>query len=240
MTMTSAASSSRCSVEQAVQRVGAELLLALDEDDHADRQVVAEGAQRGDVRHDAGLVVGGAAAVEPAVALGGLERARSPTGRGRRSAARRGGRRAGRSARRAGPACGRSRRAGRRRSDDPVRRRPAAAQQFGDGVGGALDVASGRIRRRRCRGCGRGVPGRRGRRACPRATAARSSASVIVLVMTAIVCALVAGSGASALTGGPPIPRYAPARPLLRPRRRGRWHRHRGGAAVRRAGRWSC
>ena len=36
------------------------------------------GAQRGEVGHDAGLVVGGAAAVEPAVALGRLERRAVP------------------------------------------------------------------------------------------------------------------------------------------------------------------
>ena len=47
--------------------------------------------------HDARLVVGGAAAVEAPVALGGLERRRSSTGRRRRWAGRRGGRRAARS-----------------------------------------------------------------------------------------------------------------------------------------------
>jgi hypothetical protein len=36
------------------------------------------GADRGDVREDPGLVVGGAAAVEAAVALGRLERRRGP------------------------------------------------------------------------------------------------------------------------------------------------------------------
>ena len=65
-------------LEDRRQRVGADLLLALDEDRHADRQRPVVRAQRGDVGHDAGLVVGGAAAVEAAVALGRLERRAVP------------------------------------------------------------------------------------------------------------------------------------------------------------------
>ncbi len=68
-------------LQQARQRLRAELLLALDEDDHAHRQVVTEGAQGSDVRHDAGLVVGGAAAEQPPVAFGGLKRVGEPDGR---------------------------------------------------------------------------------------------------------------------------------------------------------------
>ncbi len=78
MTMTSAASRSRCAASSAAQRRRAGLLLALDEDRDAHRRVAAERADRRQMRCDAGLVVGGAAAVEPAVALGRLERRRVP------------------------------------------------------------------------------------------------------------------------------------------------------------------
>ena len=54
------------------------LLLALDEQRDADRRAAVEGAQHGEVGHDAGLVVGGAAGVEAAVPLGGLERGAGP------------------------------------------------------------------------------------------------------------------------------------------------------------------
>ena len=47
---------------------------------HVDRQVVAEDPQRGQVRRDAGLVVGRAAAVEAVAALGRLEGRRVPVG----------------------------------------------------------------------------------------------------------------------------------------------------------------
>ena len=61
------------------------LLLALDEQGHADAERVAEhlgdGRDRADVRHDARLVVGGAAAVQPAVAFVGDERLGLPQGR---------------------------------------------------------------------------------------------------------------------------------------------------------------
>ena len=83
------------------------LLLALDEQRDADRRAAAEGPQDGEVGHDARLVVGGAAGVEAAVALGRLERAATSTARRRRWAGRRGGRRAARSGRRAGRASGR-------------------------------------------------------------------------------------------------------------------------------------
>ena len=66
--------------QQVGQGVGADLLLALDEHRHADAEVVAERADRGQVGHDPGLVVGGAAAEEPAVALGRLEGRRVPLG----------------------------------------------------------------------------------------------------------------------------------------------------------------
>ena len=56
----------------------AALLLALDEDLDADGAVLAEGEERAGVHDDAALVVGGAAAVEAAVALGGLERRARP------------------------------------------------------------------------------------------------------------------------------------------------------------------
>src|SRR5262249_43733451 len=64
--------------QQGLQRVGAILLLALDEDDDADRQRVTERPQSGDVCHNSGLVVGGAAPVEPAVALDRHERVAQP------------------------------------------------------------------------------------------------------------------------------------------------------------------
>ena len=61
----------------------ARLLLALDEDGHADavgRELLADQPQRGHVRHDAGLVVGGSPAVEASVALDGLEGIARPVG----------------------------------------------------------------------------------------------------------------------------------------------------------------
>ena len=64
--------------EQVGEGVGADLLLALDEHGDPDVEVVAEGADRGEVGHDAGLVVGSAAGVEAAVALGRLERSGVP------------------------------------------------------------------------------------------------------------------------------------------------------------------
>ena len=66
--------------EQRREGVGADLLLALDEHRDADGQVVAEDPERAEVGGDAGLVVGGAAGVEPAVALGRLERRGVPVG----------------------------------------------------------------------------------------------------------------------------------------------------------------
>ena len=67
-------------LQQRGQGLGADLLLALDEEDDVDRQVVAEDPQRGQVGGDAGLVVGRAAAVEPVAALGRLERRAVPVG----------------------------------------------------------------------------------------------------------------------------------------------------------------
>ena len=81
ITITSARSSSWCSFSSAGQRVGADLLLALDEEHDVDRQVVAVRPERSEVGDDPGLVVGGAAAVEPAVPLGRLERRRVPVDR---------------------------------------------------------------------------------------------------------------------------------------------------------------
>ena len=66
--------------QQRGQGVGADLLLALDEHRDADRQVVAVHPQGAEVGRDAGLVVGGAAGVEAAVALGRLERRGVPLG----------------------------------------------------------------------------------------------------------------------------------------------------------------
>jgi hypothetical protein len=64
--------------QQGREAVGADLLLALDEHHHVDRQVVAVRADRAQVGDDAGLVVGRPARVETAavggVALGRLER----------------------------------------------------------------------------------------------------------------------------------------------------------------------
>ena len=80
ITMTSASRRSLVLLEQLEQGVGADLLLALDEHGHADGEVVAERAERAEVGDDAGLVVGRAAAVEAAVALGRLERRAVPVG----------------------------------------------------------------------------------------------------------------------------------------------------------------
>ena len=122
-------------LQQCRQRLGADLLLALDEEDDVDRQVVAEDPQRGEVGGDAGLVVGGAAAVEAVAPLGRLERRRSPSRRGRSRAGRRGGRTAARSARHPVPSCARSPPGRRRRRwrcascspRPPARRRTASA-----------------------------------------------------------------------------------------------------------------
>ena len=64
--------------QQLGQGVRADLLLALDEQGDAHGQVVAEDADGAEVRGDAGLVVGGAAGVEPSVALHRLEWGRMP------------------------------------------------------------------------------------------------------------------------------------------------------------------
>ena len=66
--------------QQRDERVGADLLLALDEHHEADRQVVAERPRRGQVGGDSGLVVGGTATVEAAAALGRLPRRGVPVG----------------------------------------------------------------------------------------------------------------------------------------------------------------
>ena len=69
--------------EEGHERVGADLLLALDEDGQVHGQVVAEHAGGAQVGHDAGLVVGRAAAVErarPVGALGRLEGRGVPLG----------------------------------------------------------------------------------------------------------------------------------------------------------------
>ena len=93
-------------------------------------------ADRGQVGSDAGLVVGGAAAEQPTVALGRLERLGLPVGAVARRAGRRGGRRAAPSARRPAPACGRSPTAGRpaprpvgRRSPRPRTGRPSPSAE---------------------------------------------------------------------------------------------------------------
>jgi hypothetical protein len=118
---------------------GPPLLLAFHEDHHAHRQLVAESAQRRDVRHDAGLVIGGAPPVQAAVALDGLERPADPLGlvadrlhvvvrveqHGRR-------------ARRRGAATDHRRLA--TRPHDLHVRQPGPAQQFRDGFGTAAHV----------------------------------------------------------------------------------------------------
>ena len=98
------------------------------------------GAQHGEVGHDAGLVVGGAAAVEAAGALGGLER----RGRPQLVAAGRldvvvGVEQHGRRAGRGGPV-GDDRRGAAVRRDDPDVGPPAPAGQRGDGLGAAPRV----------------------------------------------------------------------------------------------------
>jgi hypothetical protein len=140
ITITSQASASRCSRRNAGQRGRAGLLLALDEQRDPDRRAAVERAQRGEVGHDARLVVGGAARVEATVALGGLERRRRPqlvaAGRldvvvGVEQHGRRGGRR--------GPAGQDGGRAvvGRQYRDVG---RAGPARQLGDGLGAAVGV----------------------------------------------------------------------------------------------------
>ena len=65
-------------VQQRGEGGGARLLLALDEQRDPDRRPALVGAQHREVGHHAGLVVGGAAAVEAPVALGRLERRGGP------------------------------------------------------------------------------------------------------------------------------------------------------------------
>ena len=69
-------------LQERAERRGAGFLLALEEEGHAEAQIVAQhpghGRVGGDVGQDPGLVVGGAAAVEPAVAFDGGERLRFP------------------------------------------------------------------------------------------------------------------------------------------------------------------
>ncbi len=124
------------------QRLGADLLLALDEHRDADGQVVAEAraARRGGRR------------CRPCRrrrrGRRGGHRARwartagSPSRRGRSRAARRGGRRAARWARPPAPACARSPPAARRRRCTMSTRVEALrAEQARDGLGAALDLA---------------------------------------------------------------------------------------------------
>ena len=123
---TSAASASRCASRNGPSVGRADLLLALDQHLHVARQR-ALGAQPRphgrDVRDRARLVVGGAAAEQPAVALARLERVARPPVDVARAAARRGARRAAPSARR------RPRRSTRRRRTGDRRRRRAAARR---------------------------------------------------------------------------------------------------------------
>ena len=67
-------------VEQLDEGVGADLLLALDEHHQVDRQLVAEDPDRAEVGGDAGLVVGGAAAVEAVTRARWLPRRGVPVG----------------------------------------------------------------------------------------------------------------------------------------------------------------
>ena len=138
-TMASARSFSPCRSQDRREAVGADLLLALDEDRDTDRQLATVRTQRRDVGHDAGLVVGDAPGVDPAVPLGRLERPGCPSRRRRRAAGRRGGRRAGTVGAPGGPV------------DVPDDGRAAAladdldgetlgAQQLGHGRGAGLDV----------------------------------------------------------------------------------------------------
>ena len=102
-------------------------------------------AQRGEVHHDAGLVVDDAAPVQAAVAaLRRLERRGAPVGLAARAAARRGARRGARSARRV-------RRAATRRPHKGGRRPRAASRRAR-----ARSAAAARPRPRRCarRSCG--------------------------------------------------------------------------------------
>src|SRR5690349_12363897 len=68
--------------EELCERARARLLLALDEERDAEVEVLAHGLlecpEGADVRHDAGLVVGRPAAVQPAAPHGRLERRRLP------------------------------------------------------------------------------------------------------------------------------------------------------------------
>ncbi len=190
-TMTSAARCSRCSRREVRNEREPKLLLALDEQHDADVQVVAElrvhGTEGRDVRHHAGLVVRGAAAVQPVAAQGRLERRRLPRARRRPAAARRGARRASRSACRsarahgedrglaeldasAAPSGGRVALDGGAHDADLVED-PGRAHQVRHGLRAALHVRRVEGRPVTPRGCGRGRTGRRSSSAVRRARA---------------------------------------------------------------------
>ena len=123
-----------CTCPGTAQVLGADLLLALDDELHVAGEPAAATSgrgHRGDVGHAPALVVGGAAAVEPAAALRGLEGRASSTSPGGPGAGRRDGRRGGSWARPAGAASPRRRRGGRRGSRGPRRspRRPRAGRR---------------------------------------------------------------------------------------------------------------
>ena len=99
ITMTSAARRSRVLLQERLEVERADLFLAFDEDLHADRRSGAVGPNRSEVDGDAGLVVCGAAAVQPAVAFGRARRPVLSRCRPGPGAARRGGHRAGPSVR---------------------------------------------------------------------------------------------------------------------------------------------
>src|SRR2546425_2780803 len=144
-------------LEEAAQVPRVDLLLALDDELHVERerpghpQVRADG---GHVGHDPALVVGGAPAVETAVALGGLEGGREPLLRAA------GGHHVVMpvEARPAGLASPRTRRDARRGS--PAPRRAPRPRRGAPSPPPARSGAppQGENWRRRCWGCGRGPP----------------------------------------------------------------------------------
>ena len=153
-------------LEDGGQRVGADLLLPLDEDRHPDGERPGVGPQRRDVGHDAGLVVGGTATVETPAALGRLERRAVP----QRLVA---GRlhvvvRVEHDGARAGRAVDVADDGGAAALAHDLDLESLGAQQRGGRLGARLDVRTGRTRRGSRSGCGSAPRGRRAGRASGR------------------------------------------------------------------------
>ena len=126
--------------QQIGEGLGGDLLLALDEEPHGDRQVIAQGAERAHVHRDPRLVVGRAPAVEARRRGRWARTAGCPSRPGRSPAGHRGARKAGRPERPRVPSARRSRPAGRRHR--PGRSRPRRPQRPAAGPSSCADSST--------------------------------------------------------------------------------------------------